>query len=59
MFPTDATGEDLAGMSVKAMLRNNHWIARHRDCVNIAFIGDINPDDHEGLMQTHSAEPPG
>jgi hypothetical protein len=56
MFPTDATGEDLAGMLVKAMLRNNYWIARHRDCVNIAYIGDINPDG--SLNDNHSPGAP-
>jgi hypothetical protein len=37
-------GEDLAGKLIKAMLRNNYWIARYPDCVNIAYIEGINPD---------------
>lgn len=37
-------GDDLAGKIVKAMQKNNYWIARHPDCVNIVYIEGIEPD---------------
>jgi hypothetical protein len=35
---------DLAGRIVKAMQKNNYWIARHPDCVNIAYIEGMDPN---------------
>jgi peptidoglycan hydrolase-like protein with peptidoglycan-binding domain len=37
-------GDDLAGKIVSAMQRNNYWIARHPDCVNIVYVEGLNPD---------------
>jgi hypothetical protein len=39
-----APGNDLAGKIVRAMQRNNYWIARHPDCVNIIYIEGMDPD---------------
>lgn len=37
-------GDDFAGKLVNAMLRNNYWIARHPDCVNIAYVEGMDAD---------------
>ena len=37
-------GNDLIGKIVKAMQRNNYWIARHPDCVNIVYIEGMDAD---------------
>jgi hypothetical protein len=37
-------GDDFAGKLIKAMQRNNYWIARHPDCVNIAYVEGMDPD---------------
>jgi len=37
-------GEDLAGKIVKAMQKNNYWVARHPDCINIVYIEGMDPD---------------
>lgn len=37
-------GDDFAGKLVMAMQRNNYWIARHPDCMNIAYVEGIDPD---------------
>lgn len=39
-----ASGDDLAGKIVKAMQRNNYWIARDPACVNIVYVEGMNPD---------------
>jgi peptidoglycan hydrolase-like protein with peptidoglycan-binding domain len=36
--------DDLIGEIVKAMLRNNYWIARHPDCVNIVYVEGMEPN---------------
>ena len=37
-------GDDFVGKLVTAMLRNNYWIARHPDCVNIAYVEGVDPN---------------
>jgi hypothetical protein len=37
-------GKDLAGKIVKAMQKNNYWVARHPNCVNIVYIEGMDPD---------------
>ncbi len=37
-------GDDFAGKLVTAMQRNNYWIARHPDCMNIVYVEGIDPD---------------
>ena len=37
-------GDDLAGKIVRAMVRNNYWIARHPACANIVYIEGMNMD---------------
>jgi hypothetical protein len=39
-----APGDDLAGKIVKAMQKNNYWVARHPDCVNIVYVEGMDPD---------------
>ena len=37
-------GSDLAGRVVSAMQKRGDWIARHPQCVNVAYVEGMNPD---------------
>ncbi len=42
-FPLNLDGS-LAGRILASMQRRGEWIARHPDCVNIAYVEGMNPD---------------
>src|SRR5262249_9455644 len=39
-----APGADLAGRIVRAMLARGHFVARHRDLLNIVYVEGMSPD---------------
>ena len=44
LYPLDASGYDLASRICRSLRAQGYWMARHPDCVNIAYVEGHDPD---------------